>query len=171
MGTPRTTSCPFRSVRRSSGGAASAIGAACLLRHIEPWHWLRSDSVSETSNQARVTHAAQQQQRERRLERAHHRAAMRAAHRRARRHARLVAIKRHRAQEKRKAIEAVRAEETTASECDPNYSGACLNPNSYDYDCAGGSGNGPDYTGTVTVTGEDHYGLDADGDGTGCELG
>ncbi len=53
--------------------------------------------------------------------------------------------------------------------CDPNYSGACLDPNAYDYDCAGGEGNGPDYTGTVTVVGEDHYGLDRDGDRTGCE--
>jgi hypothetical protein len=61
------------------------------------------------------------------------------------------------------------AEEEEASSCDPSYSGACLNPASSDYDCAGGSGNGPDYTGTVTVVGEDHYGLDADGDGTGCE--
>jgi hypothetical protein len=57
------------------------------------------------------------------------------------------------------------------SECDPNYAGACLNPYSSDYDCAGGSGNGPDYTGTVTVVGDDHYGLDADGDGTGCDTG
>jgi len=55
------------------------------------------------------------------------------------------------------------------SECDPNYSGACLDPNAVDYDCAGGSGNGPQYTGPVTVVGEDHYGLDADGDGRGCE--
>lgn len=53
--------------------------------------------------------------------------------------------------------------------CDPNYSGACLDPNSYDYDCEGGEGNGPDYTGTVTVVGADHYGLDRDGDRTGCE--
>jgi resuscitation-promoting factor RpfB len=57
------------------------------------------------------------------------------------------------------------------SECDPNYTGACLDPYASDYDCEGGSGNGPDYTGTVTVVGEDHYGLDADGDGTGCEAG
>jgi len=56
-----------------------------------------------------------------------------------------------------------------ASGCDPNYAGACLDPYASDYDCAGGSGNGPDYTGTVTVVGEDHYGLDADGDRTGCE--
>lgn len=61
------------------------------------------------------------------------------------------------------------AAEEAESSCDPNYSGACLNPASSDYDCEGGSGNGPDYTGTVTVVGEDHYGLDADGDGTGCE--
>ena len=55
------------------------------------------------------------------------------------------------------------------SECDPNYSGACLDPYSSDYDCEGGSGNGPDYTGTVSVVGEDHYELDADNDGQGCE--
>lgn len=60
-------------------------------------------------------------------------------------------------------------EESAESECDPNYSGACLDPYSSDYDCEGGSGNGPDYTGTVTVVGEDHYELDADGDGIGCE--
>ena len=53
--------------------------------------------------------------------------------------------------------------------CDPNYSGACLDPNVYDYDCAGGEGNGPGYTGTVTVIGADHYGLDRDGDHEGCE--
>jgi hypothetical protein len=55
-----------------------------------------------------------------------------------------------------------------AEQCDPNYSG-CLDPNSPDYDCEGGSGDGPDYTGTVTVTGYDHYGLDDDGDGIGCD--
>ena len=54
--------------------------------------------------------------------------------------------------------------------CDPNYSG-CLDPNASDYDCRGGSGDGPRYTGPVTVTGDDHFGLDAnrDGDGLGCE--
>jgi hypothetical protein len=55
------------------------------------------------------------------------------------------------------------------SGCDPNYSGACLDPNSYDYDCAGGSGDGPDYTGRVEVVGDDHFDLDRDGDGIGCE--
>src|SRR4051812_23702660 len=52
--------------------------------------------------------------------------------------------------------------------CDPNYSG-CLDPNASDYDCAGGSGNGPLYTAEVVVLGDDHYDLDADGDGTACE--
>ncbi len=59
-------------------------------------------------------------------------------------------------------------EDELASECDPNYSG-CLNPNSYDYDCEGGSGDGPDYTGTVEVLGYDEFGLDANNNGIGCE--
>lgn len=53
--------------------------------------------------------------------------------------------------------------------CDPSYSGACLDPSSSDYDCEGGSGDGPDYTGPVTVVGADHFGLDRDGDGAACE--
>ena len=55
------------------------------------------------------------------------------------------------------------------SDCDPNYEGQCLDPNSSDYDCEGGSGDGPDYTGPVTVVGDDHFGLDRDGDGSACE--
>lgn len=58
---------------------------------------------------------------------------------------------------------------STASGCDPNYSGACV-PIASDVDCAGGSGNGPAYVrGPVTVVGRDIYGLDRDGDGIGCE--
>jgi hypothetical protein len=56
-----------------------------------------------------------------------------------------------------------------AGGCDPNYIGACLDPNSYDYDCEGGSGDGPDYTGRVEVVGDDHFDLDRDGDGVACE--
>ncbi|MBK5231597.1 MAG: hypothetical protein JJE13_01255 [Thermoleophilia bacterium] len=59
--------------------------------------------------------------------------------------------------------------EPTDPDCDPNYAGACLDPNSYDYDCSGGSGDGPDYTGYVEVVGSDPYDLDSDGDGSGCE--
>ncbi|MGH7486593.1 MAG: hypothetical protein ACREMY_13490, partial [bacterium] len=69
--------------------------------------------------------------------------------------------------EERKQRESEESEE--ASECDPNYSGACLNPYASDYDCEGGSGDGPEYTGPVTVVGEDHYGLDSDNDGYACE--
>lgn len=52
--------------------------------------------------------------------------------------------------------------------CHPSYSG-CLDPNVSDYDCAGGSGNGPYYTGKVKVIGPDIFGLDRDHDGWGCE--
>lgn len=51
--------------------------------------------------------------------------------------------------------------------CTPGYT-PCLAPAS-DYDCAGGSGNGPAYTGYVKVTGSDPYDLDSDGDGGACE--
>lgn len=57
--------------------------------------------------------------------------------------------------------------ESSPTDCAPGYS-PCLPPAS-DYDCAGGSGDGPKYTGRVTVTGSDPYGLDADNDGLGCE--
>ena len=54
--------------------------------------------------------------------------------------------------------------------CDKNYSGRCLRPNVSDYDCAGGSGNGPYYvSGPFRVVGTDHYRLDADHDGIACE--
>jgi hypothetical protein len=102
--------------------------------------------------------------RHRQVMRERHRAVMR------RRHRRMMA--RHRAETRQLRAEEAEAEEASAeesSECDPNYAGACLDPNASDYDCADGSGNGPDYTGTVTVVGEDHYGLDADSDGIGCE--
>lgn len=56
----------------------------------------------------------------------------------------------------------------TSSRCNPNYSG-CLKQNAGDYDCAGGTGNGPNYTGMVQVIGYDEYGLDRDGDGLACE--
>jgi hypothetical protein len=56
-------------------------------------------------------------------------------------------------------------EEEATSGCDYN---PCLPPAS-DYDCEGGSGDGPAYTGVVEVIGIDIYGLDADGDGIGCE--
>jgi hypothetical protein len=55
--------------------------------------------------------------------------------------------------------------------CTPGYSPCLTDHGGADYDCAGGSGNGPYYTTpgtTYLVTGSDPYGLDANGDGYGC---
>jgi hypothetical protein len=53
--------------------------------------------------------------------------------------------------------------------CDPSYPDQCLDPNAIDYDCEGGGGDGPQYvTGPLTVLPPDPFGLDSDGDGTGC---
>jgi len=65
--------------------------------------------------------------------------------------------------------EALAASPDGKKKCHPSYKGACLNPNASDYDCIGGSGNGPYYTGKVRVVGPDVFRLDADGDGWGCE--
>jgi hypothetical protein len=62
-----------------------------------------------------------------------------------------------------------RSPKPSGGNCDPNYAGACLDPRASDYDCAGAGGDGPKYVGRVTVVGTDHYGLDSDGDGVGCE--
>jgi hypothetical protein len=56
----------------------------------------------------------------------------------------------------------------SSGNCTPGYS-PCLAPAS-DYDCAGGSGDGPEYVhGVVEVNGADIYDLDRDGDGFGCD--
>ncbi|HMI82082.1 MAG TPA: hypothetical protein VK480_09875 [Solirubrobacterales bacterium] len=127
------------------------------------------------TGQAQIERQAAQQRAAAR--RAKIRREVRAAELRQRRQA--AARRRHRAEVRQVRAEeaeqraAERAEEEAveeeASECDPNYSGACLDPYAYDYDCEGGSGDGPEYTGPVAVVGEDHYELDADSDGTGCE--
>jgi hypothetical protein len=61
--------------------------------------------------------------------------------------------------------------------CHPSYvggvdvaTGGCIRANVGDYDCAGGSGNGPNYArGPVRVVGPDVFALDGDRDGTACE--
>ena len=54
--------------------------------------------------------------------------------------------------------------------CHPSYPDVCLATNAGDYDCAGGSGNGPNYVrGPLRVLPPDPFGLDRDGDGIGCE--
>jgi hypothetical protein len=70
-----------------------------------------------------------------------------------------------REQEQREQVEQVQQ----AQECHPSYQGACLDPNASDYDCEGGSGDGPEYSGPVQVVGPDDYDLDSDGDGSACE--
>ena len=58
-----------------------------------------------------------------------------------------------------------------ADGCNRNYT-PCVPDDPVDVDCEGGSGNGPSYvTGPVRLIGEDVYGLDADGNGIGCEAG
>jgi resuscitation-promoting factor RpfB len=57
---------------------------------------------------------------------------------------------------------------TQEDNCTSGYS-PCLPPAS-DYDCAGGSGDGPAYAnGPIYVTGSDPYELDSDSDGVACE--
>lgn len=86
---------------------------------------------------------------------------------RERRAARKARLRAQRRAARRAAQQAAQAQ--AAPQCDPNYSGACLDPDASDYDCSGGSGDGPEYTGPVQVVGSDPYGLDSDGDGYGCE--
>jgi micrococcal nuclease len=58
----------------------------------------------------------------------------------------------------------------TQSPCHPSYEGVCLKVGIGDYDCAGGSGNGPNYVeGPFRVVGYDEFELDRDGDGLACE--
>jgi hypothetical protein len=57
-----------------------------------------------------------------------------------------------------------------AKNCDPAYPDTCLHDGIGDYDCAGGSGNGPNYVeGPIRVLQPDPFGLDSDHDGIGCE--
>jgi micrococcal nuclease len=54
--------------------------------------------------------------------------------------------------------------------CHPSYPDVCLATDKGDYDCAGGSGNGPNYVqGPIRVLPPDPFDLDRDGDGIGCE--
>jgi micrococcal nuclease len=57
-----------------------------------------------------------------------------------------------------------------AGNCHASYAGYCVTAGIGDWDCASGSGNGPNYLPvTVQVVGYDEFGLDGDGDGYGCE--
>lgn len=136
-----------------------------------------SEEKSDSQQQAQQEVAAQKAKRA--AQRRHLRKARRVEARQlreaARRQARRAAA-RQRARQAAQAHQAALAREEAeteeaaeSSECDPSYSGACLDPYASDYDCEGGSGDGPSYTGAVAVVGDDHYELDADNDGYGCE--
>lgn len=56
----------------------------------------------------------------------------------------------------------------SGDDCTAGYE-PCLPDYNADYDCRNGSGNGPYYTGEVRIVGTDIHGLDADGDGWGCD--
>lgn len=60
------------------------------------------------------------------------------------------------------------SDESAESDCHSSYEGPCV-PIVSDVDCLGGSGDGPEYVGRVTVVGPDVYDLDRDGDGVGCD--
>lgn len=102
------------------------------------------------------------------------------ARREARREKKLAARREAREERKREARRAARveareqaaeAEEQAVAAAAPESTcdyDPCLAP-AADYDCAGGSGDGPAYTGPVRVIRSDPYDLDSDGDGWGCE--
>lgn len=150
-----------------------ALVASCLAIFFSAGGCGSDDSSVELEREAGQA-AAQRAERaaERRQARLAHRAEARELREAARRRARRIAARERarrqaEAREEAEAQEAAEAEE--ASECDPSYTGACLDPYASDYDCEGGSGDGPNYTGAVAVVGDDHYGLDSDNDGYGCE--
>lgn len=156
---------------------AAAIAALLLVSGCGESEDLGPGHMNQGRMERRMEHRAAMRARMGQRAAMRHRAMVRRRAMMVRRHYRQM-MRRHRAAMRRlhareAARRAAEAEETasgeTAGECDPNYAGACLDPHASDYDCEGGSGNGPDYTGEVTVVGVDHYGLDADGDGIGCE--
>ena len=56
-----------------------------------------------------------------------------------------------------------------APACNPAYPDECLRDGIGDYDCEGGSGNGPNYvSGPIRVLPPDPFDLDRDSDGLGC---
>jgi hypothetical protein len=135
----------------TKGGLGSALGgkdrSGRASERREAREERRLDRQRERRRDARVARLeAQEAAREARQER-------RREERQARREAR---------QEEEQAVAA--AEEPS---CTDGYD-PCLVP-AADYDCAGGTGDGPAYTGYVTVSGSDPYDLDSDDDGAGCE--
>jgi hypothetical protein len=142
--------------------------AACLVGFAACDSEESGDEGGEVTTEERDT-AADDLRREREKLRAE-RAKLRRERVRARR-ARAEAKRQRERRERQQALQAQREQEQQeqAQQCHPSYD-PCLDPNASDYDCEGGEGDGPEYVaGPVTVTGDDPFDLDRDGDGTGCD--
>jgi hypothetical protein len=125
---------------------------------------VREDTAAqERRERAKLRRERQQLHRERaRLRREREQA------RRERTRARRARAAARREQQQLEAQEAPPPESDPSADCHPSYD-PCLDPNAIDYDCEGGSGDGPNYTGPVTVKGPDDYDLNRDGDNMGCD--
>ena len=141
------------SAKRAAQASKQASAAAVAARQAKARAAVRAEARADRIRRAKAAQARRARAARRKA------AAVRAARRRAAAAARA-------ARRQAAAVQAAKAAQ--ARNCNPNYSG-CLDPNAYDYDCEGGSGDGPSYTGLVEVIGSDEYRLDADGDGIGCE--
>jgi hypothetical protein len=143
-----------------SGGPDAAIAATPTA------------SIAHHTKRSSAAHARRFREARRRAEAARARRARLAAVRRAEAarayRARLAAVRRAKAARIHRVQLAAARQAAAAASCNENYSG-CLNPDASDYDCAGGSGDGPEYTGQVNVMGYDEYDLDRDGDGVACD--
>jgi ATPase subunit of ABC transporter with duplicated ATPase domains len=130
-----------------------AVVALLLLGLLLSFVGCGSDANSQGAQREARQQTAQEAHREaerRRLRRIVAQERHEEARRRARQRAARARIREEvRAREEAEQQEERAATETEASECDSNYSGACLDPYASDYDCEGGSGDGPEYTGRL----------------------
>jgi hypothetical protein len=149
------------------------IALGCGSEGSQPPDRVSAPSQAERDEPARSSErqAARQERRAVRRARARlrrERARLRRERAQARRERARIRREREEARREREREQQEAQAESQQASCHPSYD-PCLDPNASDYDCAGGSGDGPAYTEFVTIKGPDDYGLDADGDGTGCE--
>jgi hypothetical protein len=124
----------------------------------------QTDTATQEIREERAKVRREREKLRRERVRARREAARRKREREHRRQLRAQRERERREQERREQEQAQQAQD-----CHASYQGACLDPNASDYDCAGGSGDGPEYTGPVQVVGSDDFDLDRDGDGVACE--
>jgi hypothetical protein len=157
-GTPQPVQAASEATSRASLAESPASGSRSSTAGVAA-STTPADADADAAAKRRAERRAARARAARRAARAKVRAERRAAKARAER-------RRRRAREARdRRIAAAAARQS----CDPNYKGACLDPNAGDYDCEGGSGDGPKYTGIVRSVGSDPFDLDRDGDGVGCD--